>query len=129
MRRADAVRMGKILSHLDRATAWALIALGCVHIFIAAPYAYPELSEPALWFMTGGLALWYCGALNVARVSHPEAAHLRLAALFASVTLLVFVLLWGTRTGELWTALGLVLAASIAAQTLFALRTVLSARA
>jgi len=43
---------------IDWLSATILFLLGCVHNFVAAPITYDALSTTALWFVTGGLALW-----------------------------------------------------------------------
>ena len=49
---------------LDRAAVAILFLLGCVHNFIAAPMSYQSLSAPALWFVTGGISLWFAAIIN-----------------------------------------------------------------
>jgi hypothetical protein len=46
------------------AVAWSLIVLGIVHI-AATWIFFPHVSEDALWFASGGIALSLGGALNV----------------------------------------------------------------
>ncbi len=55
------------ITHLDRILAIVLIALGCVHNFVAAPMSYTELTARRLWFVSGDLALWYAGFINLLR--------------------------------------------------------------
>jgi hypothetical protein len=92
-----------MLRKLDVTLAGTLIALGCVHNFVAAPLTYPELTARALWFVSAGLALWYAGFLNLLRIRlapHRLAAGL---ALLANLTLLVFVLTYAALRGN-WLA-------------------------
>ncbi len=56
---------------LDRVLGWFLVLLGCVHNFVAAPASFAVLDERALWFVAGGLALWYAGFLNLLRAHAP----------------------------------------------------------
>jgi hypothetical protein len=46
------------------AIGWTLAVLGLVHI-AATPFFHKALTWPALWFLTGGVAMSLSGALNV----------------------------------------------------------------
>lgn len=48
----------------DRAAVLALLVLGCIHNFVAAPASFGALDPRALWFVTGGIVLWYAAAIN-----------------------------------------------------------------
>lgn len=52
---------------LDQTLAGVLILLGIIHNFIAAPLSFDHFSTDFLWFVTGGLALWYAGFINLLR--------------------------------------------------------------
>jgi len=43
---------------VDAVAAWGLVLLGCLHNFVAAPMAYPEVNERMFWFIGAGLSLW-----------------------------------------------------------------------
>jgi hypothetical protein len=59
------------MQRVDRTLAALLIALGCVHNFVAAPMSYKELTVRALWFLSAGLAFWYAGFINLLRTRRP----------------------------------------------------------
>ena len=82
------------MTHLDRILAIVLIALGCVHNFVAAPMSYAELTAPALWFVSGGLSLWYAGFINLLRTrpSGHEDRFLGWLCVLTNLSMLLFVL-------------------------------------
>jgi len=82
------------MKHLDRILAIVLIALGCVHNFVAAPMTYSELTADALWFISAGLSLWYAGFINLLRTRTPgqDDRFLGLLCVFTNVSMLLFVL-------------------------------------
>ncbi len=82
------------MKHLDRIPAIVLIALGCVHNFVAAPMNYAELTAHALWFVSGGLSLWYAGFINLLRTRPPghEDRFLGWLCVLTNVSMLLFVL-------------------------------------
>lgn len=49
---------------LDQAAVLVLLVLGCIHNFVAAPASFGALNARALWFVTGGILLWYAAAIN-----------------------------------------------------------------
>lgn len=105
--------------NLDAVAAWGLVVLGCVHNFVAAPMAYPNVSERLFWFIGAGLALWYAGALNLVRRSAPASNSARLASLLSNITLLAFVLAFGIHTGAIGRPDGIFLVVLVATATLF----------
>lgn len=50
---------------VDRGSAILLIVLGCVHNFIVAPSLDDTPTTRVLWFVTGGITLWYAGLMNL----------------------------------------------------------------
>jgi len=89
---------------LDRVLAGLLVIVGCVHIFVAAPMTYSELSTQALWFVSAGLALWYAGFINLLRAqSDSDGRLLAWLSLATNATLLVFVASYATVRSN-WTA-------------------------
>lgn len=82
------------MKHLDRILAITLIALGCVHNFVAAPMNYAELTARALWFVSGALSLWYAGFLTLLRTRPPghEDRSLGWLCVLTNVSMLLFVL-------------------------------------
>jgi hypothetical protein len=82
------------MKRLDRILAVVLIALGCVHNFVAAPMSYPELTARALWFIAAGLSLWYAGFINLLRTRPPgqDDRFLGWVCVLTNVSMLLFVL-------------------------------------
>lgn len=56
------------MRRLDYGAVWLLFALGCVHNFVAAPLAFDRLDTRALWFVTGGIVLWYAAIINAVQL-------------------------------------------------------------
>ena len=56
--------MSKAMKFTDYAAAVILSILGCVHNFVAAPLSFDVLDTHALWFITGGIVLWYAAIIN-----------------------------------------------------------------
>lgn len=104
---------------VDRIAAWGLVLLGCVHNFIAAPKIYPHANERMFWFLGTGLALWYAGAMNLARRSTPTSRTATVASLLTNLSLLGFVVAFGLFTGAIRQPDGLVLIALVATATVF----------
>jgi len=71
------------MTWIDWIAAITLFLLGCVHNFIAAPMSYESFSTPALWFITGGITLWYAAIINFLwlRAGATDRTAARLAAL------------------------------------------------
>ena len=79
-----------MMSRLDKFVGGCLTALGVVHIS-ATPLSFPRLNESAGWFISGGLALIFCGALNLLRERYAIVAPgVRRVSMVANVA--VFVL-------------------------------------
>ena len=91
----------RIFKILDAVSAWGLVLLGCVHNFVAAPMAYPEVNERMLWFIGAGLSLWYAGAMNLVRQANPVSRTARYASVLTNTTLLAFVVAYGLYTGAI----------------------------
>ena len=104
---------------LDGVAAWGLVLLGCVHNFVAAPMAYPEVSERLFWFIGAGLSLWYAGAMNLVRQANPTSRTARYASVVTNTTLLAFVIAYGVYTGAIGRPEGMLLVALVAVATLF----------
>ena len=49
---------------LDRLSAAILFVLGCIHNFVAAPALSDVLDTRVLWFVTGGMSLWFAAIIN-----------------------------------------------------------------
>jgi len=80
---------------IDWIAATTLFLLGCVHNFVVAPMSYDSLTTTALWFVTGGITLWYAAIINffwLRTVPHDRTTAI-LAAL-TNIVLLIFVLLF-----------------------------------
>lgn len=73
---------------IDWLSTAILFLLGCVHNFVAAPMTYEALSTTALWFVTGGLALWYAAFVNALWLRRRGD---RIAVLLAAATNLTFL--------------------------------------
>lgn len=106
------------LGLLDGIAAWGLVLLGCVHNLVAAPKIYPQINERMFWFVGTGLALWYAGALNLARRSTPTSRTTTVASVLANLSLFGFVLAFGLFTGAIRRPEGMVLVALVATATL-----------
>lgn len=75
----------------DWIAAVLLFALGCVHNFVAAPMSYDSLSTTALWFVTGGMALWYASFVNFLWLRGRGDRVTRIIAFLTNAILLSFV--------------------------------------
>lgn len=104
-------------TRLDRALGGFLIALGCVHNFVAAPLAFDEWSTRALWFVSAGLALWYAGFLNLVRAADPPGSAAQHFSRWANVSLLAFVLAFAATSGRGAAPESILLVAAVAALT------------
>ena len=56
--------MGGVTRYIDYGAVATLFILGCIHNFVAAPLTYDVLYTRALWFITGGIVLWYGAIIN-----------------------------------------------------------------
>lgn len=73
---------------LDRLSVFVLFALGCIHNFVAAPAMSDTVTPRLLWFVTGGITLWYAAIINGFWLRTPGD---RLAASLAAVANLVLL--------------------------------------
>jgi len=79
-------------SRIDAVLGWILMAVGFVHV-LATFRLRPQLDPRALWFLSGGLAMLYQGALNVVRVRYGAVAPgLRWVSAAANLAGLAFAL-------------------------------------
>ena len=111
--------MARGLRWLDLAGAWALVLLGCLHNFVAAPASFDAVSEDLFSFLSAGLALWYAGAANLVRQYAPS----RVAAwacLAVDLSLLAYVVAFALHSGEIARPGGIFLVALAAIETAFA---------
>lgn len=87
----------------DLAAIALLFVLGCVHNFVAAPMAFDLFDTRALWFVTGGIVLWYAAAINFLGVDGGASnAARRFAILFCNAILVGFAILFMWARGS-WT--------------------------
>jgi hypothetical protein len=101
---------------LQQVLSWVLIVLGCVHNFVAAPMLFEEINSRALWFVSGGLALWYAGFINLLCVASRAAWRLlNWLALVTNATLLAFVATYATAQRIWFSPAAVVLIGTIAA--------------
>ncbi|MFQ5563445.1 MAG: hypothetical protein ACE5FO_07735 [Parvularculaceae bacterium] len=80
---------------IDWFAAIILFLLGCVHNFIAAPATYDSLNTTAMWFVSGGVMLWYAAIINFfwLRAGAGDRTAARLAAT-SNIVLLGFAVLF-----------------------------------
>lgn len=103
---------------LDRMLGGLLVLLGCVHNFIAAPMAYERLTTAALWFIAGGLVLWYSGFINLLRsYARGRDAPLAWLCVLTNLSLLVFVVTYASLRGNWATPEALLLIGSVTVLT------------
>lgn len=79
------------MERLDRLAGWLLFAVGMLHCVVT--FIIAELpTEAAFWFFSGGLAMIYCGALNLLRVRYAAVAPgLRRVCAAVNVSMLAFI--------------------------------------
>lgn len=79
------------MKRLDYCAVWVLFALGCVHNFVAAPLEFDRLDARALWFVTGGIVLWYAAIINAVQLlGEPSSPAMRWLTVLANVILMAF---------------------------------------
>lgn len=78
------------MTWLDRLSTLTLFALGCVHNFIAAPALSNTLTTRLLWFVTGGITLWFAAIINLFWLRAPGDRMSAALAAFANIVLLTF---------------------------------------
>lgn len=114
---------------IDRVLGWFLVLLGCTHNFLAAPLTFEELSHPALWFLSAGLALWFAGFINLLRAdSRDPSKMLLIFCLLTNISLLAFVLLYAFIEGNWAAPEAIALIGSVAALTVLSVVTILKTR-
>ena len=88
--------------------------VGCIHNFIAAPMSFSTLSTTALWFITGGLSLWYAGAINIVHASAATPSRiLNWATRLINTTMLAFVIAFAVVNGSWKLPEGILLVATV----------------
>lgn len=87
---------------IDGAATFLLFALGCVHNFIAAPLSYDSLSTTLLWFVTGGISLWYASFINFLWLRNETSVWTRVIAFLTNSILVTFTILF-MATKQSWT--------------------------
>jgi hypothetical protein len=91
-RRRDVVPSGRF-------AGWFLIAIGVIHV-LATPLFYTEYAEPALWFVSGGIAFAAVGLLNLAALRRDRRDRMFCRAVLALDVALSMVML--TISHVLW---------------------------
>ncbi|MBL8518011.1 MAG: hypothetical protein JNM76_13700 [Betaproteobacteria bacterium] len=115
-------RLAVAIRTVDRALGWSLVLFGCVHNFIAAPLSFQQLSTTALWFVTGGMALWYAGFINLMRSHDANSTRmLRILCVLTNLSLLVFVLTFASVRNNLFAPASLALIGTVVLLTAFSL--------
>lgn len=105
---------------VDRVLGWALVLLGCIHNFVAAPLAYDQLSAAALWFVSAGLALWYAGFINLLRsYSGKPTRLLCVLCILTNMSMLAFLITFAAVRGNWAAPTSLVLIGVVSALMLF----------
>ena len=102
------------MSKADHVAAWLLVLLGCVHNFIAAPMGFHQLDGHALWFVTGGISLWFAGAIDLLWLTNRDRPLVRYVALAANLVMLGFVVAFAVVQHQLAKPQGLLLIAVVA---------------
>ena len=102
------------MSRADHVAAWLLVLLGCVHNFIAAPMSFHQLDGRALWFVTGGISLWFAGAIDLIWLGDRDRPLVRYVALAANLVMLAFVMAFAVTQHQLAKPQGLLLIAVVA---------------
>lgn len=75
---------------IDRLSVLLLFALGCIHNFVAAPALSDTLTPRLLWFVTGGITLWFAAIINVFWLRVPTDRLAATLAAAANIVLLAF---------------------------------------
>ncbi|HEV2530537.1 hypothetical protein [Phenylobacterium sp.] len=97
------------MSKLDLAAAWLLVILGAIHNLVVAPMSFHGLDGRALWFVTGGISLWFGGAINLIWLTNRDRPRIRFTALAADLVLLAFVVAYAVVMHQLTKPAGLLL--------------------
>jgi hypothetical protein len=107
----------------DRVTAWALLALGCLHTVGAVVLMSRNLNLDSAWFFSGGLAVIFCAFLNLIRSSRLDRTIARTSFLANLLLLILAVLLcWALRHDLKQNPQAIVLAGLVAVELLFSAR-------
>jgi hypothetical protein len=92
--------MRTLVSWIDQAFAWALVAVGVAHLATGFSI-FKSVTEGWIWFMGTGAAAFGIGALNLARRWHgSEGWGLRILCLVANAILLAIVGAYALAFGE-----------------------------
>jgi hypothetical protein len=87
------------MERLDRLTACLILGIGVLHCGVTFLLAH-GFTDNALWFFSGGLAMIYCGALNLLRVHYARIAPgVRAASLLVNLSMLAFILAYAFLRG------------------------------
>ncbi len=82
------------MERIDRIIGWGIFAVGLTHSLLT-PVLFPQLGTPAMWFLSGGIALMYLGAFNLLRVRYGRLAPgLRKVCAAANITLTMFAFVY-----------------------------------
>lgn len=71
-----------------------LFVLGCIHNFLAAPNMYDELDVQSLWFITGGIVLWFAAAINLLGLLGERGSFECILVLFCNAVLIGFSIIF-----------------------------------
>jgi len=120
--------MRTMMSWIDQAFAWALIAVGVAHLATGLSIL-KSVTEGWIWFMGTGAAAFGVGALNLARRWHGDQGFgLRALCLITNLILLAIVLAYALTFAERLTWQVIAIPVIVAVPTVFALNDVLSRR-
>lgn len=84
----------------DRLSAMTLFVLGCIHNFIAAPTLSETLTTSVLWFVTGGITLWYASFINALWLHRRQDRVAAGVAALSNVVLVAFCVLFVLARGS-----------------------------
>ena len=99
------------MKRLDLAIGWFFLVLGTAHNLVAM--RHPNLDAAWLWFVSGGIALWLIGAMNLLRVYYGQVAPgLRKICLAANLVVTAFCVAYAAVTGAWRRPLGIILLAT-----------------
>lgn len=79
---------------LSRLSVLLLFALGCIHNFVAAPALSNTLTTQLLWFVTGGITLWFAAIINALWLRTPADRVTASLAALANLVLLTFAVMF-----------------------------------
>lgn len=113
---------------VDRAFAWLLLLLGCIHS-AATFIVHKTLTLDAVWFVSGGLAMIFGGLLNMVRVARFEdrlVVRISLLANLLLFALFVIVVPWVLRNNIKQNPQVIVVGIAVVGELLFSIRLFLS---